>query len=196
MHYDYSGRRSARLMTDGLCRAIGLFFCNAVLLMDSLPASPLRRPASRQETDAAAAYDFREQVGHLLRKTYQRHVAIFQQHASDPNLTAVQFVALCALRDHGPSSQSELVRATAVDQGTIRGIMDRLKARALISLSADPQDRRKVIASLTPKGAAALDEMVPCAQHITELTLQNLNAAERVALMFLLRKMLGPEPEA
>ena len=164
--------------------------------MDSVPASPAHSPAPRARTaDPRPAYDFREQVGHLLRKTYQRHVAIFQQHASDPNLTAVQFVTLCALRDHGPSSQSELVRATAVDQGTIRGIMDRLKARALISLSPDPQDRRKVIAALTEKGAAALDEMVPCAQHITELTLQNLNAAERVALMFLLRKMIGPDGE-
>ncbi|WP_035715234.1 MarR family winged helix-turn-helix transcriptional regulator [Azorhizobium doebereinerae] len=142
------------------------------------------------------AYDFREQVGHLLRRTYQRHVSIFQHTASDPNLTTVQFVTLCAIRDHGPSSQSELVRATAVDQGTIRGIMERLKGRGLISLSTDPQDRRKVIATLTEKGSRTLDEMVPCAQAITELTLQNLNAAERVALMFLLRKMLGPDGEA
>ncbi len=165
--------------------------------MDSVPANPVRRPSPRpRSAEAAPDYDFREQVGHLLRKTYQRHVAIFQQHASDPNLTAVQFVTLCALRDHGPSSQSELVRATAVDQGTIRGIMDRLKARALISLSPDPQDRRKVIAALTAQGAAALNEMVPCAQHITELTLQNLNAGERVALLFLLRKMIGPDSEA
>ncbi|MGU3493448.1 MarR family winged helix-turn-helix transcriptional regulator [Xanthobacteraceae bacterium A53D] len=145
--------------------------------------------------DGGADYDFREQAGHLLRRTYQRHVAIFQQAASDPALTSVQFVTLCALRDHGPSSQSTLVRATAVDQGTIRGILDRLKGRGLIALSADPQDRRKVIASLTEAGARTLDEMVPCARQITELTLQNLNPAERIALMFLLRKMLGPDGE-
>ncbi|WP_244644339.1 MarR family winged helix-turn-helix transcriptional regulator [Azorhizobium oxalatiphilum] len=131
----------------------------------------------------------------MLRRTYQRHVAIFQQEASDPNLTTVQFVTLHAIRDHGPSAQSELVRATAVDQGTIRGILDRLKGRGLITLSADPSDRRKVIASLTDAGNRTLDEMVPCALNITELTLANLNAAERVALMFLLRKMLGPDAE-
>lgn len=85
-----------------------------------------------------APYDVTEQVGHLLRKAYQRHTAIFQQQACDPQLTSIQFVTLCALRDHGPSSQAELIKATAVDQATIRGIVDRLKARGLIQLSPDP----------------------------------------------------------
>lgn len=163
-------------------------------MSDDRPCEPLRDASG--DPPAEAAYDFREQVGHLLRKTYQRHLAIFQQQAADPNLTAVQFVTLCALRDNGPSSQTELVRLTAVDQGTIRGIIDRLRAREFISLATDPEDRRKVIASLTPAGARAISDMVPCAHRITELTLQNLNAAERVALLFLLRKMLGSEISA
>lgn len=44
-------------------------------------------------------YHFTEQVGHLLRKVYQRHVAIFQQNVGDSQLTAVQFITLCAVRD-------------------------------------------------------------------------------------------------
>jgi hypothetical protein len=79
-------------------------------------------------SNSPVSYTFSEQVGHLLRKAYQRHLAIFQQNVGDSQLTAVQFVTLCALRDHGPSSQTELVKATAVDQATIRGIVDRLKA--------------------------------------------------------------------
>src|SRR5882762_9192563 len=47
-------------------------------------------------------YVFSNQIGHLLRRAYQRHLAIFQQNASDPNLTSIQFVTLCALRDRGP----------------------------------------------------------------------------------------------
>jgi len=87
-------------------------------------------------------YDVTQQVGHLLRRVYQRHLSIFQDNASDPNLTSVQFVTLCALRDHGPSSQTELVKATAVDQGTIRGIIERLSARGLITTSGDEPDAR------------------------------------------------------
>jgi DNA-binding MarR family transcriptional regulator len=138
-------------------------------------------------------YTFSEQVGHLLRKAYQRHMAIFQQNVGS-QLTAVQFVTLCALRDHGPSSQTELVKATAVDQATIRGIVDRLVARELITLDPDPQDRRKVICSLTDSGLQLVQETVPRAAQITELTLTNLNPAERVAVLFLLKKLIE-EPQ-
>ena len=137
-----------------------------------------------------SSYVFSEQVGHLLRKAYQRHMAIFQQNVGDSQLTAVQFVTLCAVRDHGPSSLTELVKATAVDQATIRGIVERLKARELITLEPDPQDRRKVIVGLSEAGDRLVQQTVPCAGKITELTLSNLNPAERVAVLFLLRKMI------
>ncbi|TWD48882.1 MarR family transcriptional regulator [Agrobacterium vitis] len=138
----------------------------------------------------STAYNVTEQVGHLLRRVYQRHLAIFQDHAFDPSITSVQFMTLCVLRDKGPSSQSELVRATAIDQGTIRGIIDRLTARGLISLSRDEQDGRKVIMALTPEADTLLDNMVPSAQMISELTMGSLNAAERVALIYLLKRLL------
>jgi len=136
-------------------------------------------------------YRVTEQVGHLMRKAYQRHLAIFQENASDPNLTSVQFVTLCALRDNGPSSQADLVRITAVDQATIRGIIERLKARNLIGVSKDELDGRKVIMTLLPAGEAVLREMVPKAKLITQLTVECLNPAERVALMYLLRRLSG-----
>jgi DNA-binding MarR family transcriptional regulator len=140
-------------------------------------------------------YTFSEQVGHLLRKAYQRHMAIFQQNVGDSQLTAVQFVTLCAVRDRGPSSLTELVKATAVDQATIRGIVERLKARDLITLEPDPEDRRKVIVGLSDSGRQRVQATVPHAAHITELTMSNLNPAERVAVLFLLRKMIGEAEE-
>jgi DNA-binding MarR family transcriptional regulator len=136
------------------------------------------------------AYNVTEQVGHLLRKAYQRHLTIFQENAFDPNLTSVQFVTLCALRDNGPSSQSELVRATAIDQGSIRGIIERLTARKLISIGKDPHDGRKVIMSLTRAAETLLDQMIPRARLISELTMADLNPAERVALLYLLRRVI------
>jgi DNA-binding MarR family transcriptional regulator len=142
----------------------------------------------RSDTDD---YDVTQQVGHLLRRVYQRHLSIFQDNASDPNLTSVQFVTLCALRDHGPSSQTELVKATAVDQGTIRGIIERLSARGLITTSGDEQDGRKIIMSLTPAAEQLLQEMIPAARLISELTMADLNPAERVALLYLLRRILN-----
>ncbi|HDS1153049.1 TPA: winged helix-turn-helix transcriptional regulator [Pluralibacter gergoviae] len=139
-------------------------------------------------------YDYTEQVGHLLRKVYQRHAAIFQQHVGDSQLTAVQFITLCALRDRGPSAQNDLVRYTAVDQATIRGVVGRLRDRGLVSLGQDRVDKRKVIVMLTEEGQQLINGTTGNARHITELTYGPLNPAERIALDFLLRKMLD-EPD-
>jgi len=134
-------------------------------------------------------YDFTEQVGHLLRRAYQRHMAIFQQTIPDSQLTAGQFVVLCAIQEHGSCSLSEIARATAIDQATVRGIIERLKSRELIMVSHDERDRRKVVVLLSPTGQALIDEVVPFAQDISERTMGGLNPAERVALLYLLRKM-------
>lgn len=140
-------------------------------------------------TPDSPGYDFSAQVGHLLRRAYQRHTALFQQSIPDSQLTVAQFVVLCALRDHGGSSLSDIVKATVIDQATIRGVIERLKSRDLVQVDLNPDDRRKVLVSLTPAGTAMVKEMEPFAHTITERTFGPLNPAERVALTYLLRKI-------
>ncbi|MET0904604.1 MAG: MarR family transcriptional regulator [Bradyrhizobiaceae bacterium] len=145
---------------------------------------------SPQEPPPDSPYVFSDQIGFLLRRAYQRHLAIFQARISDSQLTSVQFSTMCALQDRGPQSQGELVKATGVDQATIRGIIERLKARRLIALSKDPVDARKVIVSLTSSGADMLKRIVPLAADVTELTFGSLNPGERTALVYTLQRML------
>jgi DNA-binding MarR family transcriptional regulator len=153
-----------------------------------IPAMPSPRAMN---TAPANEYVFSDQVGHLLRRAYQRHVAIFQQTIPDAQLTAAQFVVLCAVRHFVSCSLSEIVKTTAIDQATMRGIIARLKARKVIRVSHDAHDRRKVLVSLTPAGEKIVDATVPAAFEVSEATFGNLNAAERVAIIYLLRKMCG-----
>lgn len=141
--------------------------------------------------DCEAAYEVTEQIGYLLRRAYQRHLAIFQANTAEVDVTSVQFTTLCAIRDGGPQAQGELVKATSIDQATIRGILDRLKQRQLVSLSKDPGDARKVIYSLTDRGRSILAAMIPTARQTSEETFGVLNAGERAALVFTLRRMIG-----
>jgi DNA-binding MarR family transcriptional regulator len=141
------------------------------------------------DNHTSSKYVFSEQVGHLLRRVYQRHVAIFQQNIPDSQLTAAQFVAMCAIQECAPCSLSEIVKATAIDQATVRGIVERLKARALITVTHDAEDKRKLMVALTPAGTRLVSATIPFAHQITESTFGNLNPAERLALMHLLRKM-------
>ena len=169
------------------------------------PPSPPRRPraASGAANRAAPAsggaqapppdYDVTQQIGHLLRRAYQRHVALFQEEIPDTQLTLAQFVALCAVRDLGGCSLNDLVKRTAIDQATIRGIVDRLLTRGLVKASEDKSDARKRFITLSGEGASLLDAMVPFAQSVSEQTYGKLNPGERVALHFLLGKMCGIE---
>lgn len=145
-----------------------------------------RRSSGSQACDS---YNFSEQVGHLLRRAYQRHTALFQQIIPDTQLTAAQFVVLCAVRDCGAGSLSQIVKHTAIDQATIRGVIDRLKVRKLVVVRHDEMDRRKVLVSLTDAGASLVESMVPFAFEITEKTFKGFNPAERWALIYLLNKM-------
>jgi MarR family transcriptional regulator, lower aerobic nicotinate degradation pathway regulator len=152
----------------------------------------VRRPRTETVT-SRHDYQYAEQVGHLLRRAYQRHVALFEAASIERNLTSVQFCILCALDAKGPQSQSELVVSTSVDQGTIRGIISRLSSRGLVSVKKDPSDSRKVIMALTKAGSDVLDRILPTAKKITEQTIANLNAAERMALLHTLQLIANQE---
>jgi DNA-binding MarR family transcriptional regulator len=148
-------------------------------------ASASADQAGTTDTD----FDFTELVGHLLRRAYQRHVAIFQQTIKEYQLTAAQFAVLCTVRDQGSCSLSEIVKVTAIDQATVRGIIERLKLRKLITVIHNPDDRRKVSVSMTDEGVTMIRQTIPLVQQISELTFNGLNPAERVAMLYLLRKM-------
>ncbi|VVD60539.1 MarR family winged helix-turn-helix transcriptional regulator [Pandoraea anhela] len=139
------------------------------------------------------AYDFHDQIGHLLRRAYQRHVSIFQSAIPDSDLTAAQFVALCTVKEKKSCSLNDIVKTTAIDQATIRGVVERLKARNLIEVEPDPTDGRKLLVRATSAGLALIERTVPFAEEVTERTYGALNPAERVALMFLLRKMMDTD---
>jgi DNA-binding MarR family transcriptional regulator len=138
-------------------------------------------------------YYFSEQIGHLLRRAYQRHVAIFQAAIPDSDLTAAQFVTLCAVKEKQACSLNDIVKATAIDQATIRGVVERLKARSLIVVSPDPLDGRKLLVRTTEEGLTLIDQSIPFARQVSEQTFGGLNPAERVAIVYLLRAMTRAE---
>jgi DNA-binding MarR family transcriptional regulator len=159
------------------------------------PASKVRPAKVSPMTDGGSVnaapgdYDLTKQVGHLLRKAYQTHVAIFQALSNHPQITPTQFAVLCAIRDVGPCSLTVIGRRIVMDLATVRGTVERLSNRRLVSTSKDATDRRQVIAALRQEGRKLLDDMVPYAQKITNATVQKLSVAETVALIYLLEKI-------
>lgn len=147
-----------------------------------------RRSAAAAERPADG-YVLEDQVGHLLRRAYQRHVAIFQEVFGDEGPTSTQFAALVRLWEHGALSQNRLGRLTAMDPATIKGVAERLLERGLVARRPDPDDRRRVILSLTPAAAAMMPDLVAKARRVTDETHAPLSAEEAERLRDLLRRI-------
>ena len=134
------------------------------------------------------AYNLEDQVGYLLRLASQRHAAIFQKHAVQ-NLTPTQFTTLLRVAEQGDVSQNHLGRLAAMDVATIKGVVDRLKAKGLMQSRPDQVDKRRSIISLTDKGADLIDDLKQTGLIISDDTLAPLTAQERRTLANLLRKI-------
>lgn len=108
------------------------------------------------------AYALDDQIGFLLRRVSQRHLAIFAQ--AIPQVTTTQFAMLARLAELGPQSQNALGRETAMDAATAKGVVDRLARQGLVVTSPDPSDGRRRIVALTAAGQALFARLAPLAQ--------------------------------
>jgi DNA-binding MarR family transcriptional regulator len=136
---------------------------------------------------SAEDYHLQEQIGFVLRKAHQRHVAIFAAHVGD--LTPPQFAALAKLYESGETSQNQLGSLIAMDAATVKGVIDRLKARGLVELSKHEADKRRLLVNLTAEGRQTIERLIPLARQATEETLAPLNAKEAATLTKLLAKI-------
>ncbi len=135
----------------------------------------------------ATDYRLDDQIGYVLRRVTQRHLAIFA--AAIPEVTTTQFAVLARLTETGPLSQNQLGRATAMDAATIKGVVDRLQRLGLVATSADPTDRRRLTVSLTEAGTALFAARTDTAKMISRETLAPLSPAEQESLSALLARL-------
>jgi len=134
------------------------------------------------------AYVLDAQIGYLLRLANQRHALIFQE-LSVLDLTPTQFSAMVRLLDEGECSQNELGRRTAMDVATIKGVVDRLRSKGLVTLNPDPNDKRRTTISAAGSGKKLRATLHDMGRKITERTLAPLTRAERKTLLRLLSKL-------
>jgi DNA-binding MarR family transcriptional regulator len=133
-------------------------------------------------------YVLDEQVGFLLRVAMQRHTSIFTSRMIE-GLTQTQFAALAKLYEVGPCSQNHLGRLIYLDAATIKGVVDRLALRGLVSAVADTKDRRRRAVALTERGRALTETARSVAAEITAATLTPLTEDEQHVLARLVKKL-------
>ena len=135
----------------------------------------------------AEPYILDDQIGYVLRRVTQRHLAIFA--AAIPEVTTTQFAVLARLSEVGPISQNHLGRMTSMDAATIKGVVDRLARLGLVATASDPGDRRRLTVSLTEAGTALFNLRRATALAVSADTVAPLTQDEVKTLMALLLRL-------
>ena len=141
----------------------------------------------RKDQAGGGEYRLDEQVGYLLRRAQQRHLSIFS--ALLPDLTPTQFATLAKLAETGALSQNELGRQASMDAATIKGVVDRLRKRGLVTTSRDARDQRRIYLELSAEGERQYRAAALRAAEITARTVSGLTPAEHEQLINLLKKL-------
>jgi DNA-binding MarR family transcriptional regulator len=76
-------------------------------------------------------------------------------------LTSGQFSLLNALNRPAPAPVGAVAALLAMDRTTLTAALKPLERRGLIRASADPDDRRSRLVSLTPAGETVLSQAIP-----------------------------------
>lgn len=153
-------------------------------------AAKARSQAEKSEVHGTNAFGYvaQDQVGFLLRTAFQRHTAIFTSRIVG-SLTQTQFAALVVLYSEKPMAHNELGERICLDAATIKGVLDRLKARGLVKTWTTVGDRRSRTVTITAKGHALIEKTIPEAQKITRETLKPLSESEQMLLIGFLKRL-------
>jgi DNA-binding MarR family transcriptional regulator len=92
-----------------------------------------------------------------LRLALTRAARRLRQEAGS-SLSPSQGAALATIDRHGPLTPSELAARERIQRPTATRVLARLEESGLVARAADPADRRSSLVSLSPAGAALLDE--------------------------------------
>jgi DNA-binding MarR family transcriptional regulator len=125
-----------------------------------------------------------------VRRLLSRHGRLWAQQVSADH-TSIQFgLLLCLARSPEGLSQSEIAEQLAVDRATLTELVHRMSAQGHVTVSRDPRDGRRRVASLTDAGRGLLLELYHPALEVNDRLLEPLNAEEVVQFTALLRRIL------
>jgi DNA-binding MarR family transcriptional regulator len=109
----------------------------------------------------ATHYGMENSVGYLIRRTSNLMLPQMEALFADQSLTFSQWTVLMALREWGHSTAAELARDICHDAGSLTRILDELEQRDLVQRVRSETDRRVVTLSMTPKGLAMVEILLP-----------------------------------
>lgn len=97
----------------------------------------------------------------------------------ESGVTALQYTALSVLERRPTMSAADLARASFVRAQSAADLIGALERRGLIERRIDPDNRRRMLISLTTEGRAFLDAYDPRVEELEEQMLADLGPHDR-----------------
>ncbi|GAA2743508.1 MarR family transcriptional regulator [Kitasatospora cinereorecta] len=145
------------------------------------------RPELAPHTEVMAAYGRIYRIGKAMGDLMEDTYAPF-------GIGRGEFDVLATLRRAGePYSLSprELTATLMLTTGGMTGRLDKLERAGLVTRSPDPNDRRGLRVTLTPKGLQVIDDAVAAGMEVQQSTVADLTPEELDTLNGLLRRLLA-----
>jgi DNA-binding MarR family transcriptional regulator len=121
------------------------------------------------------------EIAARLRLSATRLARILRQQA-DLGLTPSQITALATVGREGPLTLGALADTEHVTPPSMTKVVERLEGLGLIERRADPVDRRRVLAAVTPAGEAALATARARKDALLSMRIAELDPDERARL--------------
>lgn len=128
--------------------------------------------------------------GYLLRRLHQIHYALFFEECAGFDITPVQYGLLTTLSVSPDLDQNSLARELGIDRTNVADVLNRLARRGLIERRSSPDDRRMVLARLTPLGERVTKKMYRPMQRAQTRLLQPLLPQERQTFLITLIRLI------
>ena len=127
----------------------------------------------------------------LLAKAYQRAHSAFKVKLAPFGITPVQHLILAALGEEEFLSPAEISERVAMDGATLSGVLDRMAEAGLIKKEGNPEDRRSIRVSLSPKAKKMWEELAEQRKSINEELTAKFSLEEKLLLKRMLKDLKG-----
>lgn len=133
---------------------------------------------------------------HLLHRVLQLALDIYVEESGTGGVTQRQFAVLAAVAENEGVTQTGLVRATGIDRSTLADMVARMIAKGHLERHRSDLDARANTVSLTPAGAAVLEESRPKVAMADARILALLKPGKRDGFLDLLHDMAASDVHA
>ena len=151
---------------------------------------------TRAERDIGARlgerpFDFRAMaaISNICRAATSVRNHMEQRVLAGYGLSWSAFTVMWVLWIWGEQETGQVAAETGTTKGTLTGVLKTLEGRRLVLRSAHPDDGRRVLVRLSPRGLAVIEEVFPLFNAQETFAASALEPGEQEQLAHLLRKL-------